>query len=223
MQSLSADLARSRFLPGLFVHRSQRVIRLGRERDRHGNGLALRPRILLQILFGKAVEQALHLARQRDQGVPGTVHREIVAAGIDDAHLAPELRQGAEHFQLAGEELLVKHRKRHVLFDTVNPAQAHAEVVHVAAQHAPDGAPLRAARQRLHRSCRLAVVGGRRVARHHDAVRREIRGQGPAVLALPRARPCRDSPATSRSSTPPAPWRPVLWRNSCRRRRGSRA
>ena len=145
------------------------------------------PGKVLQVLFGEAVEQALHFARQRDQRVPGAVDREIVAAGIDDAHLAPELGHGAQHFQLAGEELLVEHRKRHVLLDGLHAPQAQAEIVHVAAQHAPDGAALRAAGQRLHRWRRsIAVVAGRGVARQHDAVGREVGGQAPGMLACSR-------------------------------------
>ena len=67
--------------PRVLVHRRQRLVRLRRQRDGHGNGFALGARILFQILFGEAVEQALHFARQPDQRVPGAVHREIVAAG----------------------------------------------------------------------------------------------------------------------------------------------
>ena len=109
-----------------------------------------------------------------DQGVPRAVHGEIVAAGVEDGDLAPELRHRAQHFQLAGEELLVEHGKLHVLLDGVHAAQAHAEIVHIAAQHAPDGAALRAARERLHGGGGLAVVAGGGVAGQHDAFEREI-------------------------------------------------
>ena len=143
-------------------------------------------RIILQVLFREAMEQALHFARQADERIPGPVYREIVAAGINDADFAPELRQRAQHLQFAGEELLVKHRERNVLLDAVHAAQAQPEVIDIAAEYAPDGAALCAARQCLHRRGRFSVVRRRRVARHHDAIRREIRSQAPGIFPISR-------------------------------------
>ncbi len=82
---------------------------------------------------------------------------------------------GADHFQLAGEELLVEHGKRHVLLNGMDAAQAHSEIVDIAAQHAPDGAALRAAGKGLHGRGGFAVVGGGGVAGHHDAIGRKVR------------------------------------------------
>src|ERR1039458_3066299 len=52
------------------------------------------------------------------------------------------------------------------------------------AQHAPDGAALCAARQRLDGGRGLSVVGRRGVPRHHDAFGREVGTQRPGVLAF---------------------------------------
>ena len=71
-----------------------------------------------------------------------------------------------------------------MLLNAVDAAEAQAEVIDVAPQHAPDGAALRAAGQGLHRRRRLAVVGGRRMARQHDAIRRKIGSQAPGVLSF---------------------------------------
>ena len=66
----------------------------------------------------------------------------------------------------------------------MDAAQAQSEIIHVAAQHAPDGAALRAARQSLHGGGLLAIVAGRGVAGQHDAVGREVGSDAPGVLAL---------------------------------------
>ena len=66
----------------------------------------------------------------------------------------------------------------------MHAAEAESEIVHVAAQHAPDGAALGAAPQGLHGRGLLAVVAGGGVARQHNAVGREIGGEAPGVLAF---------------------------------------
>ena len=85
----------------------------------------------------KRWNKPLQLARECDQRVPGAIHREIVAAGVQQVHLAPEFGQRAQHFHLAREELLVQHRKLDVLFDALQPPHADAEAVHIAPQHSP--------------------------------------------------------------------------------------
>ena len=87
-------------------------------------------------------------ARQADQRVPRAIHREIVAARINHRHFSPEFGHGAQHFQLAREKLLVHHRKLDVFFNGLRAADADAEIIDVAAQHAPGMQPRRARRQR---------------------------------------------------------------------------
>ena len=181
---LARRLGQIQVAAGLFVHGGKGKVCLRRQGDSHRDGLAFGAGILLQVLFGEAVEQALHLAGERDQGIPGAVDGKIVAAGINDADLAPELGHGTDHFEFAGEKLLVEHGKRHVLFDGMDAAQAESEIIHVAAQHAPDGAALGAARESLHGGGLLAIVAGRGVAGQHDAVGREIGSDAPGMLAF---------------------------------------
>src|ERR1700682_991122 len=111
------------------------------------------------MLLAETLEQALQLAREGYQGVPGPVQCEVVAAGVDQVHLAPVLRERTEHLQLAGEELLVQNRKLDVLLNGLDAADADAEVVDVAAQHAPHGTPLSAAGQRGGIGDVMAIVG----------------------------------------------------------------
>ena len=66
----------------------------------------------------------------------------------------------------------------------MHAAQAESEIIHVAAQHAPDGAALGAAPERLHGGGLLAVIAGRGVAGQHDAVGREVGSQAPGVFAF---------------------------------------
>src|SRR5262249_44262239 len=139
-----------------------------------------------QILLGEPMEKALHFARQSDQGIPRAVYREVVAAGIDDADLSPELRQGAQDFQLTGEELFVEHGEWNVFFDGMHAPEPQSKIIPVTAEDAPDRSSLRATSERLNRRGRFAVVGRSRMARQHDAVRRKIGCDRPRMLALAR-------------------------------------
>ena len=51
-------------------HRAERRIHLRRQRQRHGDGLAFRPRKVLQMFLGEALEQALQLARESRSARP---------------------------------------------------------------------------------------------------------------------------------------------------------
>ena len=44
----------------------------------------------------EAMEQALQFRGQADERVPGSIHREVVAAGVDHGDLAPEFGHGAK-------------------------------------------------------------------------------------------------------------------------------
>src|SRR6202022_1249200 len=103
----------------------------------HGECLAFGSREILEMLLAETLEQALQLAGERYQSVPGTVQGKVVAAGINQVHLAPEIRERTQDLQLPCEELLVQNRKLDVLFDGLDAADANAEVIDVATQHAP--------------------------------------------------------------------------------------
>ena len=133
------------------------------------------------MLFGESLEQALQLAREPDQRVPSAVHGEIVAAGVQQIHFAPELGKRAQHFHFAGEELLVQHRKLHVLLDAMQPAHANAEAVHVAAQDAPHRPAFRARGQHQRGGAAAAVVGQGGVARQRHGIGR--RADRPGMLS----------------------------------------
>src|SRR5215471_14741111 len=83
------------------------------------------------------MEQTLDLGGEREECVPGSENRKVVAPGVDDGHFTPELRHGAEDFQLACEELLEHDGELDVFFDVLRPAEADVEVVDVTAQDSP--------------------------------------------------------------------------------------
>src|SRR5439155_10713984 len=79
--------------------------------------------------------------------------------------LAPKLRQRAQHFQLACEELLVHYRELDVLLDSLRAADTDSEIVHVATQDTPGRKP-GGPRSERGRGCGfVAIVARRRVAR----------------------------------------------------------
>src|SRR5262249_18367098 len=104
------------------------------------------------------------------------------AAGIKDRDLPPELRHRAEHFQFTSEELLIEDRKLDVLLDRLDAAEAHVEIVDVAAQDAPgfDTFGAIAEAGRVERS--VAVVGQGKVTSEQDLIR--FRADSPGVLSL---------------------------------------
>ena len=123
--------------------------------------------------FGEAAEQPLQLARQADQRIPGAIDREIVAARIDHGDFAPELGHGAQHFQLAREELLVHHRELDVFLDALRAADANAEIIDVAAQHAPGRETGGARCEHGGGGGLAAIVAGRGMAGEGQRVRSE--------------------------------------------------
>ena len=86
----------------------------------------------MSFLFGEAMEHALDLSGECDEGVPCAVDREVVATGVEQRDLAPEVGHGAEELELAGEELLEHDGELDVLLDALRFSEAGTEVVDVA-------------------------------------------------------------------------------------------
>ena len=88
--------------------------------------------------FSKALEHALDVAGEGEQGVPITEQGKVVTTCIKDGDFLPEFGHRAAERQLTGEELLVSERKLDVLFDGLELAQTDAEIIDVATKNAPD-------------------------------------------------------------------------------------
>src|SRR5208283_4971891 len=99
------------------------------QRQRHGNGLAVRSRKVLELLLGEASKQTFQFTGESNQCVPSAVDREIVAARVQQIYFAPELGQGTHYFHFPGKKLLVQHGKLHIFFYTLQAAQANGEAI----------------------------------------------------------------------------------------------
>src|SRR5205085_10748272 len=66
------------FLTGTLVDSGQTGFFAGRQRERHGNRLALRTREVFEVFFPEALKYALQFAAKRDERVPCPVDGEVV-------------------------------------------------------------------------------------------------------------------------------------------------